>query len=300
MKYQLFLAGLLLACLTFPAVAQEEEDATALEGYSVGSQKNRPDIDAGSMKIEIEKPTFDSGFKVDKPKPSMSGIRMERPKLQVMQAPAKPAGSPPSSGAADSGGGKENRSIRPVAMDAPEYPRDALRRGQEGYVVVEFTVQTDGSTADIKVVESEPRNAFDREAIRAVSRWKFEPALRDGRPVESRLQHTIDFNLNDDQGSLLPEHDEAFASVGSDVQPVAMPSPQYPRDALRRRIEGEVVVAFAVTPEGHPEDIRILDAAPRGAFEREALEAVREWRFEPVPGGVPRVRHIIEFSLSGP
>lgn len=298
MNYQIFLAGVLLAGLALPAMAQEEEEAAELEGYSVGGPQSRTDIDAGSMKIEIEKPTFDSGFDFDKAKPSMSGIRMERPKLQVMQAPAKPAASQPSSGTAS--GSNENRSIRALSMEAPEYPRDALRRGQEGFVVVEFTVQTDGSTADIEVVESEPRNAFDREAMRAVSRWKFEPALRDGRPVESRLQHTIDFNLNDDQSSLLPQDSEEFASVGSEVHPVAMPSPQYPRDALRRRIEGEVVVAFAVTPEGHPRDIRILDAAPRGEFEREALEAVREWRFEPVPGGVPRVRHIIEFSLSSP
>ncbi|MDX1442214.1 MAG: energy transducer TonB [Gammaproteobacteria bacterium] len=292
MKYHIFFAGLLLAGLAMPAVAEEEEDTTELEGYKVG--QSRPNIDTDDMKIEIERPTFNSGFKLEKPKPSMSGIRMERPKLQVMQAPAKPA----SSGAAESGG--ETRSIQPVRMEAPEYPRSALRRGEEGYVVIEFTVQTDGSTTDLEVIESEPRNTFDREAMRAVSRWRFEPALRDGRPVQTRLQHTIEFNLNDDQGSLIPAQRETYALVGRDVKPVAMPQPDYPRYAVRRKLEGEVLVAFSVTPEGRPANIEVLDADPRGAFEEEVLRTVEQWRFEPVEGGVPQVRHVIEFSLSSP
>lgn len=308
MNVKTVLSGLLALFLALP-VYSEDEDSKQLEGYSVGGNK-RADIDAGAIQIELDKPTFDSGFKIDKPKP-MSGIRMERPRMQVMQAPARPAASQgsaqdDSSGAAASNGtakavtGGPNRSIRPVRMDPPDYPRDALRRGDQGYVVVEFTIGTDGSTKDIDVVEAEPRNTFDREAQRAVRGWRFEPALRDGRPVETRLQHTIDFNLTDEQGSLVPVQEESFVSV-NDVNPVRMPQPEYPRDALRRQIEGEVVIAFSVNEAGRPTDIEILDAAPRGTFEREVLRTVEEWRFEPANGpSSPRVRHIIDFSLSAP
>jgi TonB family protein len=310
--------GLIATFLAIPVAAPvlaEEEDAKKLEGYSVGGNK-RANIDAGAIQIELDKPTFDSGFTIDKPKP-MSGIRMDRPRMQVMQAPARPAasqGQGQASAQNDSSGtaatandtaeavttGGANRSIRPVRMNPPEYPRDALRRGEQGHVVVEFTISTDGSTRDIEVVEAEPRNTFDREAERAVRGWRFEPALRDGRPVETRLQHTIDFTLTDEQGSLVPVQEESFVSV-HDVKPVRMPQPEYPRDALRRQIEGEVVIAFSVNEAGRPTDVEILDAVPRGTFERGVLRTVETWRFEPVNGpSSPRVRHIIDFSLSRP
>lgn len=186
-----------LAGVASLAQAQDEGDDTKeLQGYSVGSG-NRPSMDMEDMDIEIEKPTFDSGFRLEAPKPSTASIRLERPKLQVMQAPAAPASSGQPAPARDKPAVAErNRSVKPLQMDPPDFPRTALRRGQEGFVVLEFTVSTDGSTRDIAVIESEPRNVFDREAIRAVSGWKFSPAMRDGRPVETRLKHTIDFSLD--------------------------------------------------------------------------------------------------------
>ncbi|ADV28930.1 TonB family protein [Pseudoxanthomonas suwonensis 11-1] len=65
--------------------------------------------------------------------------------------------------------------LRPISMPAPRYPPDALRSGTSGDVLVEFTVGTSGEVTDARVVRANPPRIFDREAINAVRRWKFEP-----------------------------------------------------------------------------------------------------------------------------
>lgn len=79
--------------------------------------------------------------------------------------------------------------LRPVSTPAPRYPAEALRAGQSGEVQVEFTVSSDGSVSNARVVRSNPPRVFDREAVAAVKRWRFEPVAS---PVTTR--RTIGFN----------------------------------------------------------------------------------------------------------
>lgn len=65
--------------------------------------------------------------------------------------------------------------LRPLSTPAPEFPREAARAGRSGEVQVEFTVGTDGSVSNVRVVRSEPGTIFDRAAITAVRRWRFQP-----------------------------------------------------------------------------------------------------------------------------
>jgi TonB family protein len=57
----------------------------------------------------------------------------------------------------------------------PEYPREAFRRGQEGWVDVELTVDASGRVLGAEVIASQPRGLFERAALRAVRQWQFEP-----------------------------------------------------------------------------------------------------------------------------
>ncbi|MEN1928695.1 energy transducer TonB [Luteimonas sp. MJ250] len=79
--------------------------------------------------------------------------------------------------------------LRPLSTPAPRYPPDALRAAQAGEVQVEFTVGADGSVSDARVVRADPPRVFDREAVAAVRRWRFEPV---SEPVTTR--RTIAFN----------------------------------------------------------------------------------------------------------
>lgn len=75
------------------------------------------------------------------------------------------------------------------------YPTAALRARQEGWVQVSFTIDTDGKPTDVKVTSSQPGRVFDRAAVDAVERYRFEPAMRDGQPVTSISTQRIDFKL---------------------------------------------------------------------------------------------------------
>lgn len=78
--------------------------------------------------------------------------------------------------------------LRPVSVPPPEYPRVAQRRGTAGTVEVEFTVGTDGTVTSSRVVSASPPRVFDRAALDAVDRWRFQPI---GSPITSR--RTIEF-----------------------------------------------------------------------------------------------------------
>ena len=65
--------------------------------------------------------------------------------------------------------------LRAVSTPAPRYPTEALRSGTSGEVLVEITVGMDGSVTDARVLRATPPRVFDREAINAVKRWRFEP-----------------------------------------------------------------------------------------------------------------------------
>ena len=66
-------------------------------------------------------------------------------------------------------------SLRIVSAPSPRYPPEALRAGTSGEVLVEITVAPDGSVTSARVVRATPPRVFDREALNAVRRWKFEP-----------------------------------------------------------------------------------------------------------------------------
>jgi periplasmic protein TonB len=90
---------------------------------------------------------------------------------------------------------KEARLVRQVD---PEYPRTAQREGVEGSIDLRFTVKADGKVADIEVVEATPANTFDREAIAAVRRWRYDPRREDGVAVDSRTRVRLEFKLDAD------------------------------------------------------------------------------------------------------
>jgi periplasmic protein TonB len=57
--------------------------------------------------------------------------------------------------------------------------------------------------------------------------------------------------------------------------------PQYPSEARRQRITGQVVVKCLVNTDGRVVDAAVVKADPAGAFDLHAVEAVRKWYFKP-------------------
>lgn len=94
-------------------------------------------------------------------------------------APAPAAAEAPRPAAAAAPRPTASNALQAVSTAAPRFPAAAQRAGASGSVQVEFTVGTDGSVTGARVVSSDvPRQFardFEREALSAVKRWKFQP-----------------------------------------------------------------------------------------------------------------------------
>ncbi len=86
--------------------------------------------------------------------------------------------------------------IIPVVVIRPMYPREAAISGTQGWVKVEFTITEAGTVNDPQVVGADPPRVFNREAIRAILKWKFKPRVVEGIAVERRATQVIDFTLD--------------------------------------------------------------------------------------------------------
>ena len=64
-----------------------------------------------------------------------------------------------------------------------------------------------------------------------------------------------------------------------EVVPFNTRRPNVPEVAWQNQIDGWVLVAFTITPEGRTRDVRVLDARPRGVFEEKVISAVEDWQY---------------------
>ncbi len=175
-------------------------------------------LDLSTAKVEKPEPPKPKPLKPVPPRHKPSKVAPAKPPAVV----TKPVLSPPTSEAPDAsepgpaakgvspyppGLGSEQPGLEGLAGEAqgeaipllrmePIYPRAAARAGKEGWVKVVFTITAEGGVVDASVVESSPRRVFDRSALRAIRKWRFQPRLVDGKPVKSRATQLIDFKLS--------------------------------------------------------------------------------------------------------
>jgi len=72
-------------------------------------------------------------------------------------------------------------------------------------------------------------------------------------------------------------------------------SPRFPEAANRRRLEGEVEVSLRIAADGSVEAVEVVRADPPGVFDREAVLAVRRWRYAPA-AAASEARVVLQFK----
>ena len=78
----------------------------------------------------------------------------------------------------------------------PVYPAAAAQRELSGYAVVQFDVLTDGTVANVAIVESSNR-IFESSSIRAAQKMRFKPKVIDGVPqVSTGVQYRFTFEMD--------------------------------------------------------------------------------------------------------
>ena len=173
-----------LAQRTADATARTEEDAKKqadLEKQRLADQQKAQLLAAQQL---AEQQAADAKAAADKAaadKAAADKAAADKAAADRAAAQRAAAQNPPAQAAA-------SNELRPISTPSPSYPREAYREGTSGEVQVEFTVGTDGSVTSARVVRADPPRVFDREALSAVKRWKFQPV---SSPVTSR--RTIGF-----------------------------------------------------------------------------------------------------------
>lgn len=177
---------------------------------------------------------------------------------------------------------KKIRDVRPV------YPAEARDAGVSGVVILEVRIAPDGEVEDAVVLRSIP--TLDEAALDAVRQWTFTPTLLNGQPVPVIMTVTVNFTLQKDAAprpaavAAKPpgvEADGIVTPARRQPKVVHEVKPRYPPGAMSAKISGTVEVEATVGTDGTVTDVRVLRSIP--GLDEAAMDAVRQWRFEPLP-----------------
>lgn len=118
-----------------------------------------------------------------------SGLSFNMPGVQL-------AGASTGISAPGAGFGRDGEAT-PIVRIEPKYPIQAARDGKEGWVKLSFTINEIGGVEDVKVIDAQPKRIFDKEARRALRKWKYKPKVVDGKPQrQPGLTVQLDFKMD--------------------------------------------------------------------------------------------------------
>jgi TonB family protein len=191
-----------------------------------------------------------------------------------------------------------------ISQEHPVYPYAMARFGLRGKVVIDFVVDDQGRVKGPVIAESD-NPEFDEPALKALRRWKFQPATLDGQPVNTRTRVPIVFELNQtvdggdpffqlekrgDQAKLPPE-------LRYDTPPKirGVLVPVYPYELRRGDVSGKARVTIAINRRGRVGAVKILEA-DRPEFGRALVAALEGFTFDPALKDGKPVQHLVNFE----
>jgi TonB family protein len=174
----------------------------------------------------------------------------------------------------------------------PDYPAELEERKLAGQVVLEFTVDADGTAHAPKVLWA-THAAFVSEALRTLEKYRFEPARQGPLPVKSgATRGQMEFvSLGADRAVQLAANHLSVVDpdkFSDPPRPIVMAEPVYSRDRLLAAEAGSATVEFTVTERGATTDV-LLREASRPEFGAALVAAVESWRFDAALNGTQPV-----------
>jgi protein TonB len=130
--------------------------------------------------------------------------RLVPPDLDTIDVEAEPAITLPLDPIITAGSAMPAPPVRTAAAVDPrwpltqaDYPSASVRLGEEGSVLLELTLGSDGRVLEARVIESSGHARLDQAAVdEAVRAWRLRPATLDGTPIESRHRIRVQFRLD--------------------------------------------------------------------------------------------------------
>ena len=182
-------------------------------------------------------------------------------------------------------------SLRPTILyrEKAKYTREARDNKIKGTVVLSAVFGADGQISNISVIQGLP-HGLTENAIAAANKIRFDPALRDGRPVSVRGSLEFVFNL----------YENPVEQMNSSMRPTILykEKAQYTQEAKDNKIEGTVVLSVVFGADGQISEVKVIKGLPDGLTQK-AIEAASKIRFEPaMKDGKPvSVRGNLEYSF---
>lgn len=192
----------------------------------------------------------------------------------------------------------------------------ALVAGAIVTAVVLFTMQTLIDTAKRGLDESGRRHFVDfvrverEEILQRKERKMDKPAEPEAPPSHAPQPRTDDIAPSEVEISVPQVQVDAEMSIGGlgldetsgDYLPIVKTPPIYPWQARSNRIEGYCLVEYTVTTAGTVRDPVVVEAEPKGYFEKASLDAALKFKYKPrVVNGEPievhGVRNIFHYKL---
>jgi TonB family protein len=175
----------------------------------------------------------------------------------------------------------------------PEYTQEALKAHLEGDVELEAVVLQDGTVANVRVTRSlDKTRGLDDEAVRSARRWTFQPG-RDahGRATAITVSLVVEFRIHGQTAAPAGPRpfQDAFAQGAYNPGEAGVVGPQlvnrtearYTADAMRAKIQGDVLVEAIVMPDGTVGDVRVVESIDPYGLDDEAIKAVKQGLYVP-------------------
>lgn len=174
------------------------------------------------------------------------------------------------------------------------YPDEARAQFLQGRVMIKFQITESGDVESAEVVSGpilDRKTALEKAALDAARQWKFEPYLRDNKPVSVTTTLPFDFNMEGqvpDWGTrAAPERRENPSGQGP-VQGkiVHKVPPNYPQEAKLRHLTGPVLLDAQIGKDGNVCYLHVVQGYP--VLAKAAIDAVRQWKYAPyILAGAP-------------
>ncbi|MFA6598963.1 MAG: energy transducer TonB [Ignavibacteriaceae bacterium] len=188
-----------------------------------------------------------------------------------------------------------------ILSDAkPIYPPQALKKNIEGKVWLKVLVEANGNPSSIQVMKSTD-TIFDKAAIAAAKNYKFEPALKDDKPVAVFVIIPFQFSLSKEpkqrqvsQDCYYENADEMPSIIGG--MEAFMKKLVYPEIAQKTNIQGKVLFKVFVDEKGNVTATQILKGIGAGC-EEAAEKTIRASKFTPAKQDGKNVQATVIFPI---
>lgn len=177
------------------------------------------------------------------------------------------------------------------------YPVPLSRAGiTKGEAAIICSIDSEGQLTDLMPLAYTHLGFFDAARM-AVQQWEFAPARSQGRPHPVIQVFTfefeaggdvVDINANDNMALFINRFSNSgdnyrvskLAELDAIPTPIELVRPLYPETYVGSGIEGDVVIEFYIDENG---DVRLPAVLEHNGidFAATAVEAVRQWKFEP-------------------